>query len=488
VTLNLDKRACKGIIKEAITAEPIMVELVSSRILKIFNPIKAPGIRIKKRTALAAPKESPKEPLSKNGVKNRDNESTNQILNLTTIWLFFSVLSTSQLYAKGWVSMAHMQVPFYRHSLAPENSKYVAKVLETPFLTSGPIGKEVEAQLSEYFGVKHAKLVNSWTNGAVATLLALDIGPGDEVIVPAMTFIATANVVELVGAKPVFIDCDPDTLLVTPALIKDAITDKTKAIIPVHMYGQMCDIKAIKEIIPSGQKIAIIEDCAHSFEAKLNGERPGKYSEAAIFSFYATKNITCGEGGAIITNNPELFERIIQSILHGMSAGAVDRFNSGKYKHWGMEHLGTKANLPDLLACMLPDQINLIDEKLHVRERLANKYEEALRQSEIRFPMTLQNVIHARHLFPIHVKPELRDHILSELGEYKIGTTVNYRAVPSMNYYRNKYKLNMNKFPISEYWGNGTISLPLFPSMELEEQDYVIETILNKILPLIERN
>ena len=112
--------------------------------------------------------------------------------------------------------MVHMQVPFYRHSLAPENSKYVAQVLETPFLTSGPIGKEVEAQLSEYFGGKHTKLVNSWTNGAVATLLALDIGPGDEVIVPAMTFIATANVVELVGAKPVFVDCDPNTLLINP--------------------------------------------------------------------------------------------------------------------------------------------------------------------------------------------------------------------------------------------------------------------------------
>ena len=172
--------------------------------------------------------------------------------------------------------MVHMQVPFYRHSLAPENSKYVAQVLETPFLTSGPIGKEVEAQISEYFYVKHAKLVKSWTNGAVATLLALDIGPGDEVIVPAMTFIATANVVELVGANPVFIDCDPDTLLITPELIKAAITKKTKAVIPVHMYGQMCDIKSIKEVLPKDQKISIIEDCAHTFEAKFNGEGPGK--------------------------------------------------------------------------------------------------------------------------------------------------------------------------------------------------------------------
>jgi UDP-4-amino-4-deoxy-L-arabinose-oxoglutarate aminotransferase len=178
-------------------------------------------------------------------------------------------------------------------------------------LTSGPIGKEVETQLCSYFNVSHAKLVNSWTNGAVATLLAMDIGPGDEVIVPAMTFIATANVVELVGAKPVFVDCDPETLLITPELIKAAITTKTKAVIPVHMYGQMCDVKAIKDVLPTSQKIAIIEDCAHTFEAKFNNERPGTYSDVAIFSFYATKNVTCGEGGAIITNNQDLYQRIL---------------------------------------------------------------------------------------------------------------------------------------------------------------------------------
>jgi UDP-4-amino-4-deoxy-L-arabinose-oxoglutarate aminotransferase len=348
-------------------------------------------------------------------------------------------------------------------------------------LTSGPIGKEVEAQLCEYFNVSHAKLVNSWTNGAVATLLAMDIGPGDEVIVPAMTFIATANVVELVGAKPVFIDCDPDTLLVTPQLIKKAITEKTKAIIPVHMYGQMCDIKAIKEIIPSGQKIAIIEDCAHSFEAKLNGERPGKYSDAAIFSFYATKNVTCGEGGAIITNDANLYDRITQSILHGMSAGAADRFKAGQYKHWGMEHLGTKANLPDLLACFLPEQIKTIDQRLEVREVIAQKYEKALSSTKIRFPKVLTGVVHSRHLFPIHVGLEIRDSALLALGQTNIGATVNYRSVHTMEYYSKKYGLTGNEFPTSLSWGNGTLSIPLFPGITTQEQDYVIEVLINKI-------
>jgi UDP-4-amino-4-deoxy-L-arabinose-oxoglutarate aminotransferase len=377
--------------------------------------------------------------------------------------------------------MVHMQVPFYRHSLYPENAQLVAKVLETPFLTSGPIGKEVEAQLCEYFGAKHAKLVNSWTNGAVATLLAMDIGPGDEVIVPAMTFIATANVVELVGAKPVFIDCDPDTLLITPELVKAAITKKTKALIPVHMYGQMCDVRAIKDILPKDQKISIIEDCAHTFEAQFNGERPGKYSDAAIFSFYATKNVSCGEGGAIITNDDKLFERIIQAVLHGMSAGAADRFKAGQYKHWGMDHLGTKANLPDLLACFLPQQIKTVDQRLRLREEIATRYENALLNSKIGFPKTKTGVLHSRHLFPIHVGSESRDKALLTLGVAGIGATVNYRSVHTMGYYENKYGFEKNDFPVSLSWGNGTLSIPLFPGMTSQEQDYVIEVLVNKI-------
>jgi dTDP-4-amino-4,6-dideoxygalactose transaminase len=381
--------------------------------------------------------------------------------------------------------MVHMQVPFYRHSLSPENAQLVAKVLETPFLTSGPIGKEVEAQLCEYFDAKYAKLVNSWTNGAVATLLAMDIGPGDEVIVPAMTFIATANVVELVGAKPVFIDCDPETLLITPELIKGAITKKTKAIIPVHMYGQMCDVKAIREALPKDKKISIIEDCAHTFEAKFNGERPGKYSDAAIFSFYATKNVTCGEGGAITTNDSNLFERIIQAILHGMSAGAADRFKAGQYKHWGMEHLGTKANLPDLLACFLPEQIRTVDSRLKEREAIAERYESALKKTKIRCPIKLDNIVHSRHLFPIHVGSQNRDKVLLTLGESNIGATVNYRAVHSMSYYSKKYGYQENNFPTSFSWGSGTLSIPLFPGMTTAEQDYVIDVLVNKIDKMI---
>ncbi len=377
-----------------------------------------------------------------------------------------------------------MEVPFYRHSLNRADAELIANVFDSPILTSGAQCKAVEAQIQEYFSVSYAKMVNSWTNGAVAALLALDIGPGDEVIVPAQTFIASSNVVELVGAKPIFVDVDPDTLLITSEFIEPAITKNTKAIIPVHMYGQMCDMKAMSNLAKR-HNLAIIEDCAHAFEAKLNDERPGKYSDFAIFSFYATKNVTCGEGGAVITNNENLYNKLIQTVLHGMSAGAADRFQKGQYRHWGMERLGTKANLPDILAALLPPQIKTIDERLPVREKIAKTYEEFFSGTQVVIPKVNQGVVHSRHLFPIKVTSEFRDQVLFKLGEAQIGTTVNYRAVPTLDFYKNKYGFRAGQFPNSETWGDGTLSLPLFPGMSELEQNYVIETFEKGILPLL---
>ena len=153
-----------------------------------------------------------------------------------------------------------MKVPIFRHDLSPRHADQVAKVLSSAFLTSGSVGREVEARLCSYFGTKCGALVNSWTNGAVAALLALDIGPGDEVIVPAQTFIATSNVVELVGAKPVFVDVDPSTLLITPHGVRQALSPRTRAVIPVHLYGQMVDIKSLKSELSDRPDISIIED------------------------------------------------------------------------------------------------------------------------------------------------------------------------------------------------------------------------------------
>ncbi len=377
-----------------------------------------------------------------------------------------------------------MNIPFFRHKLNSSKASSIAEVLDTPFLTSGSVGRAVEQQLCEFFNVPAALLTNSWTNGALATLLALDIQRGDEVIVPAMTFIATANVVELLGAKVVFVDVDPDTLLMTPERIEAAITDKTRAVIPVHLYGQMCDMKAIQEVVSKHDNIAVIEDAAHCFEGQRENYRPGAYSDVAIFSFYATKNVTCGEGGAIITRNQKLAENLAKTRLHGMSAGAVDRFKKGAYRHWDMEVLGVKANLPDLLAALLPEQIKTIETTLSDRRRLANGYRKAFAGTSIRVQKLTEDVISAEHIFPIHVKPDVRDDAIALLNKNGVQVAVNYRPVPALTYYQERYNHKDNDFPVSSDWGQGTLSLPFYPDMPDEEQQYVIETVRRLVLPI----
>ncbi len=380
-----------------------------------------------------------------------------------------------------------MNVAFFRHDLASEDAASMADVLASPFLTSGPVGKQVEAQLADFFSVPHALLTNSWTNGAVATLLALGIGPGDEVVVPAMTFIATANVVELLGAVPVLVDVDPDTLLMRAEDVAAVTGPRTRAVIPVHLYGQMCDIPALRRALGERDDIAIIEDCAHCFEGERDGFKPGAHSDAAIFSFYATKNITCGEGGAVITRHGELHEKLLQTRLHGMSAGAADRFKTGSYRHWDMKRLGVKANLPDLLAALLPNQISRVYERRERRERLALRYREAFEGLGLSFPARVPGVLDAHHLFAIAIAAGSRDETLTALAKAGIGATVNYRAIHTLSYYRKKYSFLPQDFPAANSWGERTISLPLYPSLTDEEQGHVIAAVKSITIPHLEQ-
>ena len=373
-----------------------------------------------------------------------------------------------------------MPVPFYRHALGPGDAAAIAQVLSSQMLSSGPVCRRVEEQIAAFFGVPHALLTNSWTNGAVATLLALDIGPGDEVIVPAMTFIATANVVALVGATPVFVDVDPDTLMMTPERLEAAITARPRAAIPVHLYGQMAPMRELAAVA-ARHGIDLIEDAAHCFEGSRDGLRPGALSRAAIFSFYATKNVTCGEGGAVITRDAELAERIRQTRLHGMSAGAAERFAGGRYRHWDMLRLGTKANLPDILAALLPDQIARVEERRLRREALARRYRRLLEgeTDALRFPRWVEGAVHAHHLFPVWVSPRIRDDVLARLTESGIGATVNYRAVTRTSYWRTRLGAAAanGAFVHATRWGEGTFSLPLYPGLTEAEQDEVVGTL-----------
>lgn len=378
-----------------------------------------------------------------------------------------------------------MKVDFYLHSLSSAAyGPLIGQVLDSPFLTSAGVGKRVEAMLCDFFGVSNAMLVNSWTNGALAVLLALEVGPGDEVIVPAMTFIATSNMVELLGAKPVFVDVDPETLLLSPEAVAAALTPRTRAVMPVHLYGQMCDMAAIREVLRERTDVAIIEDCAHCFEGSRDGAVPCKYSTAAIFSFYATKNVTCGEGGAVITNDADLAAKVRQTRLHGMTQGAADRFQRGQYRHWDMEMLGVKANLPDVLSAYLPPQIETIRERLPERQAIADRYREAFEGTPIRMARLVAGSWSAEHIFPIHVPPPVRDEAIAALNLREIGVAVNYRSVPTLTYYQRKYGYTAESFPVSFEWGEGTITLPLYPALAGERQEWVISTVLEDVVPL----
>lgn len=362
----------------------------------------------------------------------------------------------------------------------------MADVLATPFLTTGSVSRSVEAQLRDYFSIPHAILVNSWTNGALALLLAMDLQPGDEVIVPAMTFIASANVVVLAGGTPVFADVDPDTLLLTPEHAAPLIGPRTRAVMVVHLYGQMCDMQGFRRLIDgSGLPLMLIEDCAHAFEAERNGLKPGALSDAAVFSFYATKNVTCGEGGAIVMSDDDLHRRVLESRLHGMSAIAMDRFKTGRYNHWDMHRLGTKANLPDLLAALLPQQIATIDARLPARMDLAERYRETFRNGPLRMVRQLDGSRSAEHVFPIGVPDGMRDAAIDALNQAGIGVTVNYRSVPATSYYAKRFPGAAARCPVALQWGEATLTLPLFPGLTAAEQNHVIETVRSLVYPLI---
>lgn len=378
-----------------------------------------------------------------------------------------------------------MKVDFYRHGLSRADADAVADVLASPFLTTGKVARRVEADLCSYFDVPHAILVNSWTSGATATLMAMGIGPGDEVIVPAMTFVATANVVEMVGATTVLVDVDPNTFLLTPDVAASALTSRTKAVIPVHLYGQMVDIAAVRRAVDAragpSQRVCILEDCAHCFEGTLNGERPGRHSDAACFSFYATKSVTCGEGGAIILRNADLHGRILETRLHGMTATAVNRFAGGRYNHWDVKRLGIKATLPDLLAALLPEQIRSVDERLRRRREVARRYDEALAGGPFRMLGGVAGCNTASHLYAIGIPSGRRDEAIAIMNEAGIGVTVNYRALPDLTYYRDRYPRVGFGCPHATLWGQQTLSLPHYADLPVNKQDHVVRTLLDQV-------
>jgi UDP-4-amino-4-deoxy-L-arabinose-oxoglutarate aminotransferase len=318
--------------------------------------------------------------------------------------------------------------------------------------------------------------------GLLLALRALDVGPGDEVITTPMTFASTTNAILHAGARPKLVDVEPATGLIDPAAVRAAIGPKTVGILPVHLYGQLADMKALRALADR-HGLFLVEDSAHGIEIERDGVRPGDLSAAAVFSFYATKNVTSGDGGAIATRDPRIAERLRRLRNHGVSKGAAERYGNA-YQHWDLVELGYKANLTDLDAALLRPQLGRVEDKRSRREAIVRRYEALLREripDLMSAPPAVNGVTwlverrgqSSHHLFTVHAPPGRRDEILAALGAAGIGTAVNYRAIHLLTYLSALLAVPRGALPIAEEIGDRTLSLPMHPGLTRDEQDRV---------------
>lgn len=379
-----------------------------------------------------------------------------------------------------------MKVPFFKHSLGDEEKNALISALDRDFLTTSTITEEFEKLFSKYLQINHCIAVTSASQGLFLALKYFAVNNQDQyVIVPDMTFLASSSVVEEAGGQSILVDCRLESGLIDIDKVEETIinfNEKNKGsskricgIIPVHLYGQMVDMNRLKKI---SQKygLFIIEDCAHCIEGTRDNISPGKMGDVAVFSFYATKNITSGEGGAICTNNNEMSMWLKKARNHGVNKTASDRFEN-RIPFYDMEFLGYKCNLCDILSSILIPQIAKIEKQLKRREEISLIYEKELESYVDLFSNEAHNIRHARHLFPIIIRDNKRDKIYNHLAENNIGTTINYKPVHSNTYYKNKYGSSFDENINSIYIGNNVLSLPLYPSLKEIEQSYVIDKI-----------
>lgn len=369
-----------------------------------------------------------------------------------------------------------IRVPFFMHELGEVELAAVAEVLAGPILTTGHTVERWEQCFAAYLGCKHALGTTSCTGALHIALLALGVGPGDEVITTPMSFVATATAIIEAGARPVFVDVEPDTGNLDAGRIEQAITARTRAIMPVHLYGQMCDMRRIRAVADA-HGLAVIEDAAQCIEGRRDGLRVGEVGDAACFSFYATKSITCGEGGAVAFNREQLHDPLRLLRLHGVSKTAADRQREG-YRHWDMLSFGWKYNMDNIQAALLLPQLEHIESRLQRREALCRRYETRLDGIPgVSRPTVCANSRHARHMFTAWVPPHRRDHIVEGFHRAGIAVMVNYRPIHLLGYFREAFDHRRGDFPIAEHIGDSTMTLPLYPAMPEEHVDIVVDTL-----------
>lgn len=382
-------------------------------------------------------------------------------------------------------------LPFSVPDIGDEEIRLVTEALRSGWVTTGPRTREFENKFAEYLGGGvEALAVNSATSGLHLALEACGVGPGDEVITTTLTFTATGEVIRYLGAHPVFIDCDPVTLNIDINAIEKHITPKTKAIIPVHFTGLPCDMEKILAIAKK-HNLRVIEDAAHTLPSKINNVAIGQHdSDAIVYSFYATKTITTGEGGMIVSKNPEIIKRCKVMRLHGINRDAFDRYTSNK-PSWYYEVIapGFKYNLTDIASSLGLAQLARADDFHHKRTRMAMRYLDELKGLPLRLPSDVTNKFtdtHSWHLFVVSLNenaPISRDEFIQKMVDVGIGTSVHFIPLHIQPYWKNEYKLESTNFPNATKYFNGAVTLPLYTKMTDEDQTRVIAEV-RKILEI----
>ncbi|MEO8190354.1 MAG: DegT/DnrJ/EryC1/StrS aminotransferase family protein [Acidobacteriota bacterium] len=373
-------------------------------------------------------------------------------------------------------------LPFARPSIGDEEIAELIDTLKSGWITTGPKVERFTKEFAEYVGGRYAVPVSSATGGLHVALLALGVGPGDEVITTPMTFVATLNTIVHCGAVPVLVDIDRATLNIRVGEIEKKITPRTKAILPVHYVGQAADLDPILEIA-ARRGVAVLEDAAHAVGSEYRGRKIGSFPTTSIFSFHPNKNMTTGEGGMVVTSDEAVFEKASLLKFHGMDREAWKRFAKAGSPRYDVALPGFKYNMMDIQAALGLHQLKKLEGFLVERERLARRYDSALGGvAGLILPKPVPYPVrHAWHLYTPLVDVDRlrigRDQFMAELKARNIGTGLHYTAAHEFSYYAERFGWRPDDFPDAHFVSERIVSLPLFPGLTDEDQDDAIDAI-----------
>ena len=366
-------------------------------------------------------------------------------------------------------------------AIEEEEIAEVVDSLRSGWIGTGPKVGIFEQNFRDYVNAEYAIAVSSCTAALHLSMVVADIGPGDEVITTPMTFCATANAIVNAGAQPVFVDIDLKTMNLDPNLVEQAISNKTKAILPVHFAGRPCEMHALSKIAEA-HELYLIEDAAHAIESRSDKGKIGAIADLSCFSFYVTKNVVTAEGGMITTNRKDWADRLKIYALHGMSRDAWKRYSDSGFKHYEVLVPGFKYNMTDIQASIGIHQLNRVEKCLSRRTEIWNRYDDAFRELPVITPAeTPTNLVHARHLYTILIDSDFvgcdRDTFQERMQKQNIGTGIHYTSLHLQPYYKDTYNYKVGDFPNTEYISKRTLSLPLGPKMKDKDVSDVINAV-----------